>query len=90
MRLEREPADGLLRLSWDPVYVDREGGGEFVARYHVYRYEQGPPYPVVRALRVASTPEHAWTDEETPTRPGLVLYRVSAEDEAGNEPLRRD
>jgi hypothetical protein len=90
LRLEWNPADSTLRLSWEPVFLDRDGGAEFVARYHVYRYTHGPPYPVVRALRVGSTPEHAWTGQETATEPGLVLYRVTAEDEAGNEALRRD
>ena len=90
VRIASEPADGRLWLSWQPVALDREGRAEWVARYHVYRYVEGPPYPVVRAFRIGSTPEHAWIDDEPPAGPGLVLYRVSAEDEAGNEALRRD
>jgi hypothetical protein len=88
--MERDESGGALRLSWDPVFLDREGRAEFVARYHVYRYVAGPPYPVVRALRAASTPAHSWTDEDDAGPARLVLYRVTAEDEAGNEPLRRD
>jgi hypothetical protein len=87
--LERDPS-GPLRLDWEPVVTDLEGRPEFVTRYHVYRYVQGPPYPVVRSLRLASTPEHSWTDEEELATPALILYRVTAEDEAGNEALRRD
>jgi len=89
LRLERDARSGSLRLSWDPVVLDRDGRAEFVARYNVYRYLQGPPYPVLPALRVASGPELSWTDDEDTNRAPLVMYRVTAEDEAGNEALRR-
>jgi len=90
LRVDRDARSGSLRLSWDPVFLDRDGGSEFVARYHVYRYVEGPPYPVLPALRVASGPQHSWTDDEDTSRVRLVLYRVTAEDAAGNEALRRD
>jgi len=51
---------------------------------------EGPPYPVARVHRAASTAEHSWVDEDDTQQTGLVLYRVTAEDSAGNEPLRRD
>jgi hypothetical protein len=83
--LQLEPADGAVRLTWDPVALDSEGGSEFVARYHVYRYTTGPPYPVAVPLRRGSTPVPGWTDDAVPPTSRLVLYRVTAEDEAGNE-----
>lgn len=90
LRVEFDRSGGSLRLFWEPVFLDSEGRSEFVARYHVYRYAEGPPYPVVRVFRAASTPEHSWIDEDETGPAGLVLYRVTAEDAAGNEPLRRD
>jgi hypothetical protein len=90
LRLHLDRTNGTVGLTWDPVVLDRRGGPEFVSRYHVYRYTRGPPFPVARPLRAGSTPTPAWN--ETATAPGarLVLYRVTAEDEAGNEPLRRE
>jgi hypothetical protein len=90
LRLTYDRADDLVELRWDPVVLDRQGSAEFVARYHIYRYTGDPPYPVVRPLRAGSTPTPEWTDATRAGAERLVMYRVTAEDEAGNEPLRRD
>jgi hypothetical protein len=79
-----------VELRWDPVVLDRQGGAEFVARYHIYRYTGDPPYPVVLPLRAGSSPMPEWIDTTSRGAERLVMYRVTAEDEAGNEPLRRD
>jgi hypothetical protein len=89
LRLELARESGTLELSWRPVSLDREGGPEFVDRYHVYRYTGEPPYRVAVPLRAASVLATGWTTEIATETGGLVLYRVTAEDEAGNEPLKR-
>lgn len=76
---------GSVTLSWDPVVFDREGLPEYVARYHLFRYASGPPWPLARAYRVATTPDPVWMDAPTKDDSRLVLFRVTAEDEAGNE-----
>jgi hypothetical protein len=83
LRVELDAERGETRLSWDPVVFDERGQPEYVARYHVLRYTTGRPWPVARAYQVAATPDPRWTDGGG-GQAGLVVYRVIAEDEAGN------
>jgi hypothetical protein len=85
LRLMLDRDDGAVSLSWDPVVLDRTGRAEFVARYHLFRYTSGPPWPLAPAYRVATTPAPEWVDELPHEGERLVLFRVTAEDEAGNE-----
>jgi hypothetical protein len=89
LRLVYERSTGTIEMTWSPVVLDQQGGPEFVARYHVYRYTGDPPYRVAVPLRAASTLQPEWTVETGGETAKLVLYRITAEDEAGNEPLRR-
>jgi hypothetical protein len=91
LRLSFRRESGLVELAWEPVTLDREGETEHVERYHVYRYEEGPPFPVVRRHEIGSTPDLTLPESEPSSKgKALVFYRVTAEDRAGNEPLRRD
>ena len=72
-------------LSWDPVVFDQEGQPEYVAHYRVLRYESGPPWPVARVFEVGQTQDPVWIERlSSDDDAGLVVYRVIAEDEAGN------
>jgi len=87
LRAVRDPERGVIRLEWDAVTADVEGGAEFVARYHVYRYPRANGQRLVPAFEVASTDE---TRIELPydvadPEQGRWFLRVTAEDLAGNE-----
>lgn len=89
LRLARG-ADGLV-LDWDPVTLDRDGRSEYVRGYHVYRYERGPLPPAVRAHEIGVVERPPFVDRKPIDSGATVLfYRITAEDEAGNEPDRRD
>jgi hypothetical protein len=89
LRVSRSPS-GVV-LDWDPVTLDRDGRPEFVARYYVYRYERAADARVIRSHRIAEVVAAPFVDTIA-VRAGseIVFYRVTAEDEAGNEPGRRD
>ncbi len=80
-----------LFLEWQPVGLDAEGGAEYVSRYHVYRYDKGPPFPLLPAFKIGESvePEMAVSGEDL-SGASLLVYRVVAEDEAGNVAGRRD
>jgi hypothetical protein len=80
-----------LFLKWNPVGLDAMGGAEYVSRYHVYRYDEGPPFPLLPAFLIGETvePEIAVSGEAL-SGASLLVYRVVAEDEAGNVAGRRD
>ena len=80
----RDPESGAATLEWDPVALDRNGRPEFVTRYHVYRYSRGEPVRKVRVHEIATVELPSYVDAEAKNEP-LLLYRVTAEDEAGNE-----
>lgn len=89
LRIEYDHARGRYDLKWKPVTLDRNGDPEYVARYHVYRYDKGPPFPAVSLLEigVSEIPELT-LDEDRAERAAsapLLFYRVVAEDEAGNQ-----
>ena len=82
---------GEVRLEWKPVALDRDGRPEFVARYHVYRYERRAFPRGIKALEVGVVVEPRFVDRDPPHNESRILYyRVTAEDQAGNEPDRRD
>lgn len=87
LRLEYDRQSGRMYLRWDPVTLDRNGDPEFVARYRVYRFDRGPFAPVaLREIATTEAPELATDDpDESATR----YYRVTAQDQAGNEPGKR-
>jgi hypothetical protein len=89
--LERQSADGSIVLTWKPVALDRNGRPEYVLRYHVYRYDERRIFRTVRAHEIGTTELPRFVDRTKPAAGEHVLfYRVTAEDEAGNEPERRD
>jgi hypothetical protein len=86
LRLEFDRSAGRALLEWPPVTSDREGRPEFVARYHVYRYEERGPFRRVRPHEVAVVEQPTYVDTDAALRDVRILfYRVTAEDEAGNE-----
>jgi hypothetical protein len=86
LRVRRDPRTGRTMLDWDPVTLDRDGRPEFVARYHVYRYERGSPIRRVRVHEIATVVQPGYVDAGASENAARVLfYRVTAEDEAGNE-----
>jgi hypothetical protein len=89
LTVHEDPTGGRVILEWLPVGLDRRGRPEYVARYHVYRYTTGPFPPLVRAHELGSTPEPRFVDDR-PLEVPILFYRVTAEDEAGNEPGRPD
>jgi hypothetical protein len=79
-----------VALSWKPVTLDRNGSAEYVAKYHVYRYTRRSFFFVIRPFRIATVEDTRFVDLD----PGalavpLLFYKITAEDDAGNEPDRR-
>ena len=71
--------------------MDVDGGTEYVARYHVYRYPRADRTPSVEPFEVAETEETRVTLRlDTSEDEKLWFYRVTAEDLAGNEAGRLD
>jgi len=86
LTVSRDHGRGVVELEWDPVAVDVEGGAEYVARYHVYRYPRADRTPTVEPFEVAETDLTRVTiPVDTDDDARLWFYRVSAEDLAGNE-----
>jgi hypothetical protein len=73
-----------MRLTWEPVTLDRDGAPEFVTRYRVYRYTRGPQLPRVRPFEIGTTETPSFVDEGPLPDVRLVVYKIAAEDEAGN------
>lgn len=77
-------------LEWDPVAVDREGGPERVSLYHVYRYEKRSFFFVIRPFEIGTTEITRFEDTDPRAFDShMLFYKVTAEDEAGNEAGRR-
>ena len=84
VNIRRERNEVLLE--WDPVTLDREGRPEYVTRYHVYRFQPRAGFWLIRTLEVGSVDQPRFIDAPAPADdPALLYYRVTAEDEAGNE-----
>ena len=82
---------GVVEFEWDPVAVDVDGGAEYVARYHVYRYPRADRTPRVEPFEVAETGQTRVTLPIDPAEdPQLWFYRVTAEELADNEAGRPD
>jgi hypothetical protein len=84
LRVELEPDGTRVRLTWKPVTADLAGAPEFVARYHVYRFELGPQQPLVRPYRIGTVETPGFVDERPPADRAILFYRIAAEDHAGN------
>jgi len=83
-------AEGGVVLKWKPVAIDREGRPEYVAKYHVYRYELRSFFFVIRPFRIATVDVTGFVDRDPKALAApLVFYKITAEDDAGNEPERR-
>jgi len=82
---------GVVQLDWKPVAIDVDGGAEYVARYHIYRYPRADRTPTVEPFEVAETEQTRVTlPIDTVEDEKLWFYRVTAEDLAGNEAGRPD
>ena len=91
LTVRHDPGRGVVELEWDPVALDVNGGAEYVARYHVYRYPRADPTPRVEPFQVAETEQtRASLPIESEEEAKLWFYRVTAEDLAGNEAGRPD
>lgn len=79
-----------ILLEWDPVTTDQEGGPERVALYHVYRYEKRSFFFVIRPFEIGTTDSTRFEDTDPRALDSRMLfYKVTAEDEAGNEAKHR-
>lgn len=87
VRMAVDP-DGIV-LDWDSVTTDENGRPEYVVRYHVYRYLKRSVFPVIVPFRIATIEDNTFVDREPQgLETELVFYKVTAEDEAGNETER--
>jgi len=78
--------DQSVVLEWDPVTTDRDGRPEYVARYHVHRSEEGGGFNRSRQHEIGVVEVLRFVDEgPESSSPRILFYRVTAEDEAGNE-----
>lgn len=79
-----------VALSWKPVTTDRNGAPEYVARYHIYRYTLRSFFFVIRPFRIATVDDTRFVDRDPKALAApLLFYKITAEDDAGNEPERR-
>ena len=89
LRMTFDAQGGEVRLEWEPVVLDREGAPEFVTRYHVYRFEKRRFPGGVKTLEIGETFEPRFVDRDAPASESRILYyKVTAEDQAGNESER--
>jgi hypothetical protein len=73
-------------LDWDPVVTDRDGRPEQVGRYKIYRYERKSVFFSVRTYEIGTTTDTHFEDSgDLALRTPILFYKISAEDEAGNE-----
>ena len=90
LRMRVDPKDRAILLDWDPVVSDRNGHGEAVSKYHVYRYDLRSFFFSIRAFEIGETPGTSFRDDSRRVSDvPLLFYKVAAEDAAGNEPDRR-
>ncbi|ANM28834.1 hypothetical protein ABI59_03265 [Acidobacteria bacterium Mor1] len=82
--------NGGLKLVWDPITTDMDGRPEYISRYHVYRYDRASYFFSIRAFEIGTTEETEFVDDsEMGLKSGLLFYKVTGEDAAGNHDLRR-
>ena len=86
LRLSLDRDRERVLLNWQPVLWDQQGNSENVTRYHVYRYHR-PSFSAFRTHEIAQVDDIFFEDEDA-IEMGLrtVFYRITAEDEAGNQP----
>ena len=90
MDMDVEPGGTGIVLEWDPVTTDQDGRPEYVSKYHIYRYIRRSFFFVIRPFEIAVTEDTSFVDrDEIALVTPLVFYKVTAEDQAGNEPDRR-
>jgi hypothetical protein len=87
LRMRIDDERGEVLLEWTPVALDRDGRPEFVARYHVYRFQRRTFPKGVKSLEIGVVVEPRFVDREPPKDASRILYyRITAEDPVGNEP----
>lgn len=84
VRVRVDPERNEVTIDWDPVSLDREGRPEYVARYHVYRYERRGIFRGFRTAEIGVVVGPRFVDREPPEAKA-TYYKVTAEDEAGNK-----
>ncbi len=90
LRIEINRERGTVSLSWAPVATDRDGGPERVRLYHIYRYQKKTFFFVIRPFEIGTSETTSFEDTTVKDLANtLIFYRITAEDEAGNEPDRR-
>jgi hypothetical protein len=90
VRMRVDPEREVVVLDWDPVVLDREGRPEYVAKYHVYRYFRASFFFVIRTFHIGTVEDTHFEDTDPiAMKSKMVFYKVTAEDEAGNEADRR-
>lgn len=85
LRLRVDQERERVVLEWDPVSLDRQGRPEYVVAYHVYRYERRGPFRSLKAHELGISQEPRFIDESWEPDVRVLFYKVTGEDEAGNE-----
>lgn len=81
---------GAIVVDWAPVVQDRDGRPERVVKYNVYRYDRKNTFFVIRPYWIGETISTHFEDKDKRVLDSPILfYRITAVDEAGNEPDRR-
>lgn len=85
IRMDIDRSRGAVELRWDPVYYDERGERENVVKYYVYRYTSRP-FLGLDMFRVGEAEEPRFVDEDPRIVDlPLLFYRITSQDEAGNE-----
>jgi hypothetical protein len=91
LRIRPDEESGNPILSWDPVFLDINGGPETVSHYKVYRYDRRGRFLVGGNLQVVGMSETTRLLIEKPSwSPSRINYfMVTAVDQVGNETVPR-
>jgi hypothetical protein len=90
VRMTRNPEGSCVRIRWEPVTTDRDGGPERIAQYHVYRYTARGSTQPIRLFEAGRTAELEFEDcDAAALNKPILFYRIVAEDQAGNIPGRK-
>lgn len=90
IRMSVNRKDQRIELEWDPVVLDRNGRPERVRLYKIYRYEKRSIFFSIRYFQIGVTDQTYFEDPDpNALSMPLLFYKISAEDEAGNEHERR-
>src|SRR5262245_28406601 len=86
LQAAKDPESGGVRLSWNPVAIDVNGGSERVENYRIYAYDKKGLFPRGNLKLLGTTDRASFLD----TKPAgeansIAFYRITAVDAVGNE-----